>query len=231
MKKTPYAGAPKTKRKGRPKATKRKPDIATAFLPPTGNKAFDDRIAPKRAAAIERIIKAVGKEPDDKNQLALDINEADTTYAILYKLDGAKAAKRLQRVKRARKGIEKYVVLLKDEPLLWEAINEAASFADMSLLDPVRQFENSQARIVAEYRSKTNLPSSLKGRRPTSAEWLAGVSLPLVYEKRFNSPNAAGGPLIDFVAAAMEQLGVNYNRAAITKAITRLRPVRDNCRK
>jgi len=46
------------------------------FLPPIGDKWFDDWVTPQRTAAIARILRAVGKSADDEVQLATDIFEA-----------------------------------------------------------------------------------------------------------------------------------------------------------
>ena len=42
-------------------------------MPPTGSKTLDDWIAPRRAAAIARIVKAVGQPPRDEMLMAADI--------------------------------------------------------------------------------------------------------------------------------------------------------------
>jgi hypothetical protein len=45
-------------------------------MPPTGSKTLDDWIAPRRAAAIARIVKAVGQPPRDEMLMAADIFQA-----------------------------------------------------------------------------------------------------------------------------------------------------------
>lgn len=226
-----------TKRKGRP-AIRRKPDAGIAFL--TG-----------RAAAIDRIVKAVGKPPDDKEKLALDIDSAEIQLRIVGLYEGAKATERHALVRRIRKGIEKYVALINADRLICDDLQDMAGGPPMGgappaegLLAALRRLEDSTGRTATALHSKDNLPPSLKRpppkerRRPTGGEWLLGVTLPLVYEKRFGSRITFNrdidgkpiGPLIDFIQSTTEALGLAYKRETIAKAITRLREIRDSCR-
>jgi hypothetical protein len=60
------------------KMPRRRPTTAgtVALMPPTGSKTLDDWIAPRRAAAIARIVKAVGQPPRDEMLMAADIFQA-----------------------------------------------------------------------------------------------------------------------------------------------------------
>jgi hypothetical protein len=91
---------------------KKRTAAVAAFVPPSGDKALDNWFAPLRTAAIDRILKAVGKSTDDEVQLATDIFEAYVaTPSKLDLQEGSKAAQRLQKVKGIRKAVEKQAAL------------------------------------------------------------------------------------------------------------------------
>jgi hypothetical protein len=49
---------------------------AVFFMPPSGFKKLDEWIAPRRAAALARVVGAVGMRPGNEARLAADIFEA-----------------------------------------------------------------------------------------------------------------------------------------------------------
>jgi hypothetical protein len=92
--------------------------------------------------------------------------------------------------------------------------------------------------LAREWQGKMDLPYSLKGRRPRELEWLAGVALPLVYERHFlhragRSRNAAGevsGPTIRFIQATLNEVGILYSEESIARAFSRLTALRNERR-
>src|SRR5579859_7956715 len=97
-----------------------------AFVPPSGDKVLDEWFAARCTAAIARILEAVGKSTDDEVQLATDIFDAYvTTLSKIDPQECAEAAKRLQKVKRIRKAVERQASLISADPYLSKAIGKA----------------------------------------------------------------------------------------------------------
>ncbi len=214
----------------------------SVFLPSTGRKDLDEWIASRRAAAIARIIKAVGKNPHDKDQLAADIFDACVEMrGELDPFEARKALSRHRKVQRIRNGIEKYVALIDSDPHISTTINKPLGVqlsAIKQLLFELSVLENSLARRAEKWHGKADLPVKLKNRRPSELEWLAGVSLPLVYERHFlrragRSRSAEGevsGPAVRFIEATLKELGRPYRPESIARAFSRLTALRDGRR-
>ena len=97
---------------------KRRAASAEVFLPPTGHKALDAWRAPRRAAAIARILKAVGKSRVNKVRLADDIVQASMDRpSSLDLLEGSSAKSRLTKVRRILQGLAKQDALIELRPL------------------------------------------------------------------------------------------------------------------
>ena len=172
---------------------------AAAFVPPSGDKALDDLFAPLRAAAIARILKAVGKSTENGGQLAIgtdaeiqlatDIFEAYVATPILLDPhEGSKATERLQRVKSIREAVEKQAALISADPYLSKAIGKAEGIKPPPILElhiELLTLETQLSSLADKWQRKADLPPALKGRRPSEPEWLAGVALPLVYERGY----------------------------------------------
>jgi hypothetical protein len=220
-------------------ARKRTAAVA-AFVPPSGDKALDDWFAQLRSAAIARILSAVGKSTDHEVQLATDIFEA--YVATPSKLDlheGSKAAERLKKIKGIRKAVEKQAALISADPYLSKAIGDTVGvklpFDIWGLSNELRGLEIQLSLLAERWRRKKDLPPDLRDRRPSEREWLSGVSLPLVYERRFlssagrsrNAEGEPGGPTVRFVEATMSELSIPYSPESIARAFTRLRRQRD----
>jgi hypothetical protein len=212
------------------------------FLPPTGTKGLDKWIAPRRAAAIARIAQAVGRVPHNANQLATEIFDACVEMrSQLDPLEARKASERLKKVRRIVKGVRKYDELIDSDPHISAAINQARGVR----LSPAKELllelivlESSLVKLEANWRDKADLPVDLRSRRPSELEWLAGVSLPLVYERHFsrragrsrNSKGRPSGPCVKFVEATLEELSLPYEPESIMRAFTRLKPQREDAR-
>ena len=213
-----------------------------AFTPPTGKKAFDDWIAPQRATVIGRILKAVGKSPNKEVDLATSIYHACVeARAALDPHEGSKASNRLRKVKRILRAIQKQVDFVSADAYLSQNIKDAYGIAPkpiILLLFELRSLGENLSWLAKRWREKTDLPPSLKDRRPSELEWLAGVALPLVYERYFRrragrSRNAAGevgGPAVRFIEATLKELGVEYSPELIARAFTRLTTLRNDRR-
>jgi hypothetical protein len=219
---------------------RKRPAAVAAFVPPSGDEALDDWFAQLRSAAIARIFSAVGKSTGDEVQLAADIFEAYVaTPSKRDPQEASDAAQRLQKVRDIRKAVEKQVALISDDPYLRKAIGDAVGvkppFDIWGLRNALRDLEIQLSLLAERWRRKKDLPPNLGDRRPSEREWLAGVSLPLVYERHFLSPagrsrNAEGepgGPTVKFVKATMSELGMPYSAESIVRALTRLKQQRE----
>jgi hypothetical protein len=226
-------------------ARKRTAAIA-AFVPPSGDEALDDWFAPLRTAAIARILKAVAKSTDevqvandDEVKLATDVFEAyAASPSKLDPQEGSKAAQRLQKVREILKAVEKQTALISADPYLSKVIGDAAGikqpFDIWGLRNELRSLEIQLSLSAERWRREKDLAPDVGNRRPSEREWLAGVALPLVYERHFLSPagrsrNAEGepgGPAVRFVEATMNELGIPYSAESIVRAFTRLKQQR-----
>jgi len=117
-------------------------------------------------------------------------------------------------------------------------------FGPCPLLQTPQPFEQLQGAIGSVQRSREHVgakwrhahehDTDLRGRRVTEKEWLAGVSLPLVFEMHFltragRSRNKAGkpiGPMVKFIGATMIELGLAYSDESIVRAYSLRAPLR-----
>ena len=134
--------------------------------------------------------------------------------------------------------MEKQAALIRADPYISEAIGYPTGLVPQSIwmcISELRSLEYKLSLLAKKWRSKADLPPELRSRRPSEREWLAGVSLPLVYERHFLSPagrsrNAEGkpgGPTVRFVEATLTELGLPYSSESIVRAFTRLKRQRD----
>jgi hypothetical protein len=223
--------------------------VSWAFLPPTSSKELEEWLAPKRKAAIARIASAVRNAPDNEIQLAADIHQACCeTSSFLVTLEGSKAQKRLDKVKRIAKALKKQAELISRDPYLEATVNQGRTPFEMpiilQLLLKLRSLEESLELLAKQWRAKADVPENLGRRRPSQLdrpsqlEWLTGVSLPLVYERHFgrragrsrNVKKEVGGPAVRFIEAVLGELGLKYKRESIVRAFTKLTAQRDQVR-
>lgn len=175
-----------TKRKPRPKAIKRKPG-AGVFASPSA----------ERDAAIERIVKATGNEPDSRDLLAKGIDETDIVLAKIFFWKEASSCN----VGRIRKALEDAVRAIESDPIL-------ERFFDAPELNRMLGYAKSLATWQRMRRREKGIRHQKNERRPAPIDWLA-AELRQVYEMRFSSPatwswrgEEAQGTLIDFIEAA-----------------------------
>jgi hypothetical protein len=229
-----------------------RPEAASwVFLPPT-SKELEEWLAPKRKDAIARIAMAVGKAPDNEIQLAADIHQACCeTSSFLVTLEGSKAQKRLDKVKRIARALKKQAELISCDPYLEATVNQGRTPFEIpiipQLLLKLCNLEESLEVLAKQWRAKADVPENLRRRRldrpnqldrPSQLEWLTGVSLPLVYERHFgrragrsrSREKKPGGPAVRFIEAVLGELGLKYTRESIIRAFTRLTAQRDQVR-
>jgi hypothetical protein len=194
--------------KGRPKAIRRSPDAALVFASPGSAECRE---------AISHIIAAVGKKPDDETLLAADIEQAYINYEIECEVEDADLAKTRKLLERICKGLESATKLIDSNPF----IKRVARPYDLpGLLKALRNTELWQGMRLREERLH---PKPKELRQPNAIETLAGETLPLVYERRFDSDitfnrdddENVKGPVIDFIEATMTVLGLHYSRGSI----------------
>lgn len=210
---------------------------ARAFGPPTGDKAFDDWVAPQRTAAIARILKEVRKPSNGEIQLATDIYETYIEMRVKFGHEDSKATNRLKMVRRILGGLEKLTSLINADPYIRERVGQSLGVQPQPIVHLYFQslrLENELVTAVKCWRSKKADLPKLRGRRPSELEWLAGVSLPLVYERHFRSRSGRsrsakgepGGPTVRFIEATLTELGLPYSPESIVRAFTRMAPLR-----
>ena len=199
------------------------------FLPPSVTGELERWLAPGRAAAIARIVEAVGIAPDDEIRLATDIHQAYCEHPNygeapigLVVLGASEARVRLKTVRSILAAGEKLRELIDADRYISATINELDTPFHIpivqQLLLKLRSLEKVLEGLAKKWRTKADLPENLKGRRPSRREWLAGVSLPLVFERHFvrravlsrNSDGKPSGPCVKFIGATLEELGLSY---------------------
>jgi hypothetical protein len=205
-----------------------------AFTPPTGDSPFDDWVAPQRLAAIGRIIAAVGMTPNSETELSNAIFQSFIeTSRKIDPTESSKASNRLKKVKRILNGIRKQMAYIGADPYLCQNIKDAVGVAPrpiITLFFELQSLETELSKLAAEWQDKASLPPALKTRRPSEIEWLAGVALPLVYERNFRrragrsrgSKGKASGPTVRFIAATLKEVGAPYSEESIVRAMSRL---------
>jgi hypothetical protein len=218
---------------------------AWVFLPPAATGELEKWHAPKRAAAIARIVKAVGIPPNNEMRLASDIHRAHLEHPAYGKspvdlvlVEGSAALERLKKVRRIRKNVEKQAGLIDSDHYINATINQFSTPFGIppaqQLLLMLRNVEKALEWLAKEWRTKADLPANLKERRPSQREWLAGVSLPLVFERHFRrragrsrQNSKPSSPTVRFVEATLNELGMPYAKESIIRAISRLKPQLD----
>ena len=217
------------------------------------------------AEAIDRILTAVGRShisPGlDKRALCADI--ADAYYSRSHAFDlfhGSEAQDQLKLLRRIRRTAEKLASLLKANTAVDGMIREhlegitppwgkiappmgsSAAPKPIDQLDrwlrAVARVEKGQEHVATKWRTASKSNPNWRGRRPTAAEWLAGVSLPLVYEWHFRqhagrsrtNEGTPTGPMVAFIGATLKEFGIRYSDELIMRAFSRLAPSRQKQR-
>jgi len=103
----------------------------------------------------------------------------------------------------------------------------------------IDEIERWRTYIIRQWRTAHKRDPALRGRRPTAKEWLAGVSLPLVFELHFlrkakfsrrARDQKLTGSMLPFVSTVMAELGLPYKEESIARAFTRLKVLREKQR-
>jgi hypothetical protein len=219
------------------------------------------RVKKAGAEAIERILTAVGKKPPglDREALRADIGQAYVSRRNGFDLfRGSEASGRLKRLRDMRGALKKAATLMKADrradamiqwalkrdwpvpkpfsPLLGPSEPQAVLPFLERLQVAIAEIEKQQKSIAEKYRNAHKRDPNLKGRRLTEQEWLAGVELPLVFERHFRlragrSRGKSGsgpptGPMVEFISATMKELGFKYTKESIARAYNRRAPLR-----
>jgi len=224
---------------------------------------YAQRVKMAGAQAIDRILKAVGKEhvPHDLDRQSLCREIADAYFSRNCAFDlfeGSKSHKRLEVLRRVRGATETLIALLKPDvgmdAMIAAQLKRAGiatptppmsqPFTLVSFLEQLRRAiadtEKIQQGINEKWRAGHKRDPSLRRRRPTAKEWLAGVALPLCFERHFRLPagrsrGKAGkpsGPMVRFINATLQELGLlPYNDESIVRAYSLRAPLRDQRRR
>jgi hypothetical protein len=218
------------------------------------------------AEAIDRILAAVGRDhipPGlDRKALCADIADAYHSRDHAFDLvDGSNAQDQLKLLRRIRKTAEKLASLLSAADTTVDAtiatcldkitpawgkiappLGSPAAPKPIEQLDrwlrAIEMAEGLRERAATKWRIAHKHDRDLRGRRVTEKEWLAGVSLPLVFEWHFReragrSRSKAGeptGPMLRFIGA-MKELGLPYSDESIMRAYSLRAPLRAEQRK
>jgi hypothetical protein len=218
------------------------------------------RVKKAGAAAIERILTAVGKNhvlPGlDREALRVEIGHAYFERRRAFDpFRSSGARERLKRLRSMHKAAKKLRKLIDADSYIEAAIDyyvkkrwpSPANPFDHSLpLAPppairfleqlelaIADCEQRDARKAEKWRNAKRDPR-LDKRRPTEKDILAGVLLPLLFERNFlrhagRSRGKSGppsGPMVRFISAVMQELGLPYSDEAIVRAYTRRAPLR-----
>jgi len=211
-------------------------------MPPSGIEKLDQWIAPRRAAALARIVQAVRMRPHNEERLASDIFEAYSRMRTEVGISESSEAKRqIKKVKRVLKLVKKTDAVIASDAFILARINNTSTPFELSptnrlLLEGLAT--EAELTLLAKKRLVKGDLSAGKpnGRRPSELEWLAGVLLPLVYERHFlrrakrsqSAEGEPGGPTVRFVEAVLKEVGVqNFKPASIVRAFTRWTRQRD----
>jgi hypothetical protein len=171
---------------------------------PIGDSVFSQTWGPtkKCAAAIEKIVAAARKEPDDRVALARDLDGAHIMFVHLHLHTKPAGGAKIKSIRKMAEGLA-------------TAINSNSRAKEATK-------ETDLAGLCATLRS---LEAATKGRRPSLTEYLAGELLPAIYERRFSAKPTPTrkGKFLRFAAAALEELGVDCGSETVIKALIRFR--------
>ena len=218
---------------------------------------YAQRVKMAGAQAIDRILKAVGKEHVpynlDRQSLCREITNAYfSRYRAFDLFEGSKSGQRLEALRRMREATETLLALLKPDVGIDGMIAAQLKRAGIAMPSPpmsqpltlvsfleqlrhaIADTEKIQQGINENWRTGHKQHLTLRGRRPTEKEWLAGVALPLCFERHFRLPagrsrGKAGkpsGPMVRFISATMQELGLTYADESIVKAYSLRAPLR-----
>jgi hypothetical protein len=180
--------------------------------------------------ATERVVVNSELGNIDKRALGQAIKKAHTASEIKDKYRPAprlnKCLDDLQNLQKVARRLE--VLLCRD--------NDATDFITSTKngAELVYEFLNLRDRIDGCYDCLKEESRNRDRRVITTAEWLAGVELPCVYEEFSGCGLPEGYPvppkMVAFVESAMRELGFRYSASSIGRAIRSLREKRRYCR-
>jgi hypothetical protein len=195
------------RRKGRAKSVRRKSD--GVFLSPSA----------ERDAAIDKIVKSAGNEPDDRQLLISDLAAADIRFAETFYWRTAAGGSLRAKVKRIRKTLADIADEIERDPIL----KKLSAWDTSGIRELGRWFpEWQKARVRAKHQ---RLVRGDRARAPI--EWLID-DLIRIYEQRFQVPatwswrgEEPHGAVIDFIEASLAELiEAPCDRATIGRAFS-----------
>jgi hypothetical protein len=186
---------------------------------------------------LNKIIEAVGRRYTpttlDRSALRRALDKSEKSAETISKnRHGARARKRIERLKQILEVVEQLELLLKAQDDASHIIREC--FGEGPLVTVIQLIGEVEALLHV---LSDHAPS--QWGNPTTNEWLAGAELPCVFEEYFcRKPGASrnkahkkgGGPCVRFIEATMLELGRPYSTASILRAMTRLRALRESRR-
>ena len=214
------------------------------------------------ADAIDRILEAVRKIPPGLDRKALCADISDAYYLRGHTLyGGSTAQKERDHLRRIRKTTEKLLKLLKADDAInagivgrlkkltpdWEKVAPPMGLPVAQrpidylsrMVSATADVECAADYMTKEWRTAHKRDPVFRGRRPTENEYLAGVSLPLVFEWHFreragrsrSEDSKPSGPMVRFINATMQELGLPFSDESIVRAFSLRAPLRQEARK
>ena len=185
-----------------------KPKLAVASIFVTPSK--------EREAAIERIVKSTGREPDDRDKLVKDIESALRSFEL------QSSGKKDRTRKRIRQGFENLAKLVKTSPEAKEVLKGIVDFDKASAA--LRLLEDGGALLSI---APLIIAKAPKGLRPTPFDYFV-YDLARIFEARFAAKAGFSrgegarpkGAFIAFVEAVLAELGLHIDRQTIGRAFT-----------
>ena len=212
---------------------------------PTSSEAVGAGDMPIEEHSIDKIIAAVSSKyvPAnlDRSALRRAIDESEK-YAKIISVNrrGARARKRIRRLKQIRETAEQLASLLEVKDDASDMIENLWPKSARRLGEwPLATVSRLIVGLVEASEHALSDPEPRRWGNPTANEWLAGAELPCVFKEHFHrkpggsrnkTHKKGGGPCVRFIEAAMRELGVRYSPASILRTMTRLRDLRDQRR-
>ena len=193
-------------------------------------KPVDDR-------ALDQILDAVGKKfiPVNLNRKVLwtaIVKAVETKEAIDRFRPGARKRAMTKSVKRIRKAAKSLRAPIKEN----DDVDQLFASLLPSALEDIERLIVVTERAEQTWNKPNEAICAQYDRIPSAGEWLAGVELPLIFEKCFSRSKPAGrsrnkngdpsGPTVRFITAVMSEMDSPLKGETIVRAMTRFSELR-----
>jgi hypothetical protein len=164
-------------------------------------------------AAVDAVIKATGKEPDNPKLLATDLDRAAAELADIVFWKKAAAGRARKSIRRLRKELDSLSKNIDSDPV-------SRRFFDTTEIKRLGK----QAKHFEQWQRMRRRPKA--ARQPAPLDWLIR-SLRDIYCARFGvacwswHEDKPEGAIIDFIAAVLAQLDYRCSRTTIARALSR----------